>query len=254
MNSRAFVLSASLFAASLLGACGGGGGGDSGSSAPPAPAASPVAGAWQGTSAQGNVLDAIVLDDGAAWVVELTPGMRPVVQMRANLQAGEGRLASNDLVYVDYNTPLAGRGALQGSYVQHSSITATMQLQGASATNTFAPVPASTYDYSRPASLNEIAGNWLAASGTRISVSATGSFVAEDGGCRVTGTASQHSSGKNVFNLSVAFGAAPCTTPGQSLTGVVVVWGTGADARLLAMAQKDAGNSILSLTAFANRQ
>lgn len=259
MSSRAFALAASFFAASLLGACGGGGGGDSGpSGTPSAPAVSPVAGAWQGTSAQGNALEAIVLDDGAAWLVELTPGsLQPVAQMRATLQASDGQLAANDVVYMDFAAQSGFRGALQGSYVQNRSITAALQLAGASSAgpSTLAPVPTATYDYSRPASLNDVVGNWLAVNGAQATVSATGSFVAVNGGCRVTGTVSPHSSGKNVFNLALAIGAAPCSTPGQSLTGVAVVWGTGANAQLLVTAQKDAGNNVYSMTnTFAKHQ
>jgi hypothetical protein len=37
-----------------------------------------------------------------------------------------------------------------------------------------------------------------------------------------SGTATPRSSGKNVMNVSVTFGAAPCALPGQTATGIAI--------------------------------
>lgn len=244
-----------LALACTLTACGGGGGGDATGGGdttprPPAPATSPMSGAWQGTDPDGGTLNALVLDDGTLWLVGVLNGI-PVVQVRASTQASAGRFQTSDVRYVDYRASQPSftfTGSLQGSYVEGGSILATLSDRGEpSRTYTLKPMPTETLNYGRAASLGDVAGAWKAPD-TQITVRADGSFeTLGRNGCRNTGTLKPHASKKNVFDLGVTYGAAPCAYPGQHLAGVAVVT---AQQTLLATALNDG----VSLTLPATRQ
>ena len=239
--------------AALLIACGGGGGGggdDAGtpSNPTPTPVASPLSGAWQGTASDGSSLNAVVLDDGQLWLVGFRGG-QPSIQVHGHTEASAGRLSSS-VRYVDYGDNLFLSGTLQGSYVAGSSISATLSAAGVqTGPHTLTPMPKATFDYDRAASLADVAGSWVAPPGTQFTVRADGSFeTLSNDGCRSSGTLKPHAR-KNVFELSLASGAAPCLAPGQRLTGVVVTYLSAGKQTLLATAFNDS----LSITLPATR-
>lgn len=242
----------SLVMVAVLTACGGGGDGDSSNPpAPPTPVANPMSGAWQGTAPDGSVLNSIVLDDGKLWLVGLLDGS-PSVQVSAIAQASAGSFRSSNVRYVDYGSGRFFSGSLQGTYVAGNSISATLSLNGAQAGSySLAPMPKATFDYDRTASLSDLAGSWISGT-TRILVGANGAVQTVDSttGCNSNGTVVPHASKKNVFDLSVTFGAAPCAFPGQKLDGIVVTWAAGGQPTLLATALSQSA----SLTLVAARQ
>lgn len=256
MRIRTSTLAVLAAAVLLTTACGGGGGG--GDSDGPASTVSPVSGAWQGTTASGSTLSALVLDDGTLWVKGSGPGAQQSL-LRATLQADSGQLNASNVLYFLQQSPttaIADRGSLQGSYQAASSMTATLTTQslGVGGPYTLTPMPASTYDYARAASLGDIAGNWLMDAGLSVTVSASGNLTGHDSvsGCGISGNAAPHPSGKNVFNLSITFGAA-CSIPNTTLTGVALTTGSGASARLLTMGLHDAGTVVYALIVTGTR-
>ena len=91
-------------------------------------------------------------------------------------------------------------------------------------TFTGTPIIGSTYDYNAAANLALITGAWtmtaLDASVINLTIAGNGAIVGSTGGCSFTGTLTPRASGKNVFNTSVTFGAAPCVLAGQTATGI----------------------------------
>jgi hypothetical protein len=60
--------------------------------------------------------------------------------------------------------------------------------------------------------------------GVSATISSTGALAASSLGCNFTGTVVPRPSGKNVFNVAVRFGQAPCELPGQDATGIAVAY------------------------------
>jgi hypothetical protein len=188
-------------------------------------------------------LNALVLEDGQLWLVGFNNGF-PVTQVHASTQASAGRLQAADVRYVDYRSGNFLRGSLQGSYAEGSSISATLSMNGTrTGPHILNPMPETTFDYNRAASLADVAGSWVA-QGTQISVRSDGTFEALNGGCLNTGTLTPHAS-KNVFTLDMTTGAAPCQSPGQRLTGVVVSFTSAGKQTLLATALNDSNSLTL---------
>jgi hypothetical protein len=86
----------------------------------------------------------------------------------------------------------------------------------------------SPYDYDTPADIATAAGHWNGTSAAGPSVSITintdGSFNMVDGQCVSTGTMKPRASGKNVFNLTIKFGDAPCAMANQTAKGVAITY------------------------------
>ena len=226
----------SLVAASALAACGGGG--DGGGAATPFP----VQGGWEGSATSGEVVQAIVLEDGALWAISgpsSGSSFYPTDLFQGTLQATGGTLSSSNLRGYDFNTNGAISGTIAGSYVAGTSMTLTATPAGSSTgigVNVTAALTAN-YDYNQPALLAAIAGSWpgffsSSESGT-VAVQSNGNFSTTTSlGCQVTGTATPRASGKNVFNVSLTFGAAPCNLPGGTGSGIAVVTRSGTTSQL----------------------
>lgn len=91
------------------------------------------------------------------------------------------------------------------------------------------PIAASLYDYNAAASLTTVSGSWTTTSLTgetiALSIATTGAFTATSSvGCRFSGTVAPRASGKNVFNVSLTFGTAPCALAGQTATGIATAY------------------------------
>ena len=64
-----------------------------------------------------------------------------------------------------------------------------------------------------------------------LTMSAGGAVAGTNLGCTFTGTALPRASGKNVFDVSVTFGAAPCALPGQTATGIAITYAVAGTAQ-----------------------
>jgi hypothetical protein len=89
------------------------------------------------------------------------------------------------------------------------------------------PIAGSLYDYNTAANLSAIAGQWAVGSslgGTlSVTVATDGTVTTSQGGCTGTGSVTTRPSGKNVFNITLTNGPAPCAAPNQTMTGIAIV-------------------------------
>jgi hypothetical protein len=117
-------------------------------------------------------------------------------------------------------------------------------------------IPGSLYNYNTPASVATIAGGWtltsIDGSPVTLDVASNGAFTASSGGCSYTGTVAPRASGKNVFSVSMTFGAAPCALAGQTATGMAVAYPLSNGQTQLVVAAVDASRSY-GAAAFGTR-
>lgn len=239
----------------LLAACGGGGGGG-GDSAPAGPTAEGVYGGTLSGSTSSE-FQMVVLEDGSYWAIYGTTSAN-VLYVRGFMQ-GSGN--SNNGTFTgnarDFGFAPAATGSVTAQY------TATPTIVGAVTTGTQVvnfnggAVADSTYVYAKPASLTDIAGSWFLGlsngEALPITVSSTGAITGtSSAGCRITATATPRASGKNIFNLTLTFGAAPCALPGQTASGIAITYPLTSGGSQLGVAVIDSTQAF-GLAGFANR-
>lgn len=214
-------LVACALGASLLAACGGGGGGND----DPAPT---LQGVWDTTlSPGGDTGGALVLEDGTLWAfsgpsTSINALYQGVVSVNAN------SLSSANLRLFATNTgQVAAVSNVSGSLAGNTfSLTGSTGAGAATVNGSRSPADAS-YNYDTAAQLGDIQGSWSGAFSTGdtgvVTVQANGSFSSTtSAGCSFTGTATPRASGKNVFNVTLTFGASPCLLPNVSGSGVAL--------------------------------
>ena len=210
-----------------LAACGGGSGDDAGS--PPPPTQGPTAeGYYSGTATDGTVtadIDMFVLEDGTYYAVFTDADSNFLAFNQGTAQQGNGSFtASNARIFAGRKRFIAEprfrdlRGAPvhcgdDGRRRRHVSFSASFDT--------------SVYNYDTPAVLADITGNWelnlVDGETAPLTISNTGAIAgASSGGCHFSGTVKPRASGKNLFDLAVTFGAAPCALPGQSTKGIML--------------------------------
>lgn len=228
---RVAGLGLTTLVAALMAACGGGGGADT-TAAPAVVVANPLVGGWAGTSTSGNTVQAIVLEDGRMWAIGgvVSSGVFYVNGLsRTTLQTSGSTLSASDFRSYSFAAGTSATGSLTGSFVAGTSLTATATLVGGAGTATInlAPAPTTSYDYNTTATLAAVAGSWPGSftndTGTLL-VAANGTFSATtSAGCRISGAFTPRASGKNVYDVTVAFGAAPCGLPNGSGAGNAII-------------------------------
>lgn len=229
MKNRIYAMALAIPA--ILSACGGGGG--SSSAAAPASTGPKAEGLYAGTTTSGYTFNALVLENDEIWALYGVPSSGTFYVYGANWAQGSSSngtyTASNAKDY--YNTGAVTTGSISASYVAGSSFNGTAIANGTSVGFTSAAPVGSTYVYAAAASLPTITGTWtgttlfgeagtmvIASNGT-LTASFTGSY---SGSCTATGTVQPRASGKNVFDVSITFGAAPCGLPGTTATGIAI--------------------------------
>ncbi|WP_367066107.1 hypothetical protein [Oryzisolibacter sp. LB2S] len=219
-----------LFAMTALAGCGGGGGGGDHN----APAAARLEGAFQGTTGNGRAVNSLTLENGDSWILYGTQ-VGNAIAVTGMVHATQG--ASDGTSYTaqtkDYwNDGQVHAGSLSGSYVLGQRFGGTITSASVTTTFTAAPVPTADYNYQTPASVSRIAGTWagsiLSGESGQISIDTGGALQGSFDGCTVTGQVQPRASGKNVFDVSVDFGPAPCELAGQRATGIAVSYGLAA--------------------------
>jgi hypothetical protein len=216
------LLAATL--AALLTACGGGGSDDG-----PPPALT-LQGVWDTTLAPGgDEGGAVVLEDGSFWAFSGDPQSSSF----DTLYQGTVSVNGNALSSANLRAYALGTGA----FVDATSVTGTLAANSFSLNATASgavtavagarsPADAS-YNFDTPAQAADIQGSWTGAfstgdSGT-VTVQANGSFSSTtSAGCSFTGTATPRASGKNVFNITLSFGPAPCLLPNTAGSGIAL--------------------------------
>ncbi len=228
-------------AALALSACGGGGAGGEGGNGginpglPGGPDDPPprLEGAWSGPfeiGAERGDTRLLVLDDGEYWALygaEVGSGFAVGGFVHGSGVSANGKFSSANARDFFGLLPVPS-GTLEANYTTQSVMGVatfpdwTMAFSGT-------PIPATSYDYEAPASLEDILGLWPMhlTDGTpvNLTVEVDGSFSGYDssnpGGprCEFTGIVAPRPAGTNVFDLRVDFGPS-CTLPNQTITGV----------------------------------
>ncbi len=255
MNNKqkaAIAAAASIVLASLV-ACGGGG-----SSAPAVTVS--AEGVYEGTltGSTSTGFQLLFLEDGTYWSLYGTPSAS-VFLVRGFVQgsgtSSNGQFTSSTAK--DFGVAPAASGSLNATYTNTYDINGT--IANPSGTVGFAgKPPASTfYVYTNAASPAAIAGAWslttLSGETLNVSIAAGGAITGTSSlGCSFTGSAVPRASGKNVFNLSLTFGAAPCALPGQTATGIALTYPLATGKNQLIVAGVDSTRTV-GTAAFGTR-
>ncbi len=223
----------------VLAACGGDGAGGKGGTGvnpgPIDPGGPPrLEGAWSGGfevgSDQGDTR-LLVLADGEFWLLygRDLPGSFEV----EGFVQGSGVSASGKFTSVNakdfFGLLPVPTGTLEASYSAEAAVGAA-KFPGLTLEFSVEPVPATSYDYGAAASLSDIVGLWemrlLDGTPVEVTIQPDGSLAGIEsstlGGprCSFIGAAVPRPDGTNVFDVELAFGAAPCTLANQVLTGM----------------------------------
>lgn len=214
------IVLAAVVAAVALSGCGGG---DDSSPA----SIGKAEGAYRGNTSGGQQFETIILDDDRFYSLygTISGEMFFVAGLaQGNGTSDNGQFTSSNIR--DFGVSPPQSGTLSATYVPATSISGTVTAAGSAATLTFAgsAIPSTEFDYSTPADLSLITGAWslrnLDGSTTTLDIASSGAMTGASSGCAFNGTISPRASGKNVFDISLTFGAAPCAQPGQVATGI----------------------------------
>ena len=220
-----------MAAALVLTACGGGGG----DSTPISTVVNASAeGFWTGPSSTGTTVQLAVLENGETWGFYTSGNILAGALYGATTSNGTAISGSGR----DFN--FVSRTVTAGTYSGSVSPKSTLSVT-TSAGIKFTGSYSSAYD--QPASLSSLAGTYsgfavtgsTAAQSTPVTISASGNITAGGAGCAATGTASPRATGKNIFDVSIAFNGSACALGSGTLTKGIAYFDTGTR-QILAMA------------------
>jgi hypothetical protein len=210
-----------LTAVLLLTACGGGG--------DDTPATSTPEGAYSGTliGSSSAEFQLLMLENNEFWTLygNSSAGIFRV----AGFVQGSGTASSSSYSssnVKDFGFSPAASATLGASYnAPAGTISGTFNNSGALTSLSGNRFPASTYNYNTAASMASVVGTWslqaLTGETVALTLAANGNFTGSTSlACNFTGSLVPRSSGKNVFNLGINFGPAPCRLPSQTATGI----------------------------------
>ncbi|RJG01806.1 hypothetical protein [Noviherbaspirillum sedimenti] len=203
-------------------------------------------GLYEGVASNGRYFNTLVLENDQFTIIygnRLNNVFTVTGLITGSGQSGNGSFSSTDLKdFPAGGIPLAG--TLSASFIPATSFNAVVNRAGQAIT--FAgTVPSSTsYVYNSLANLADIVGAWdmttLTGEPVALNIAANGSFTAASAGCGFTGTIAPRVSGRNVFNVVITFGPAPCVLASQTVSGHAVTYLLGNGQRQLIAAATDA--------------
>lgn len=221
---------AGIAAAALISACGGGGGSSTPAATTPTTSSSPIPeGSYTGTltGSKNSAFQLILLENGDMWGIY---GSRPATGFSLAGFA-QGTVVANNGSLTSSNARDFGFVPPQNASMSAIYNTTTKTIGGifpiAQSTVNFTGTAEPLYVYDQLPSIAGAAGSWQMTSVLgevfTINLAATGPFSGtSDRGCSITGGVSPRASGKNVLNLAVSFGPAPCVLAGQTLNGIAL--------------------------------
>jgi hypothetical protein len=175
----------------------------------------------------------VILDDTTFWEAYGRPLVGPLAE--SGFVEGTGTSTSTSGTFTssdarDFGLVPTAPATITATYTNTGAAAISGSIVYDSATVTFSgtsPISGTTYLYTTPALLSTILGNWTLTSNdgitTPVTIAATGTLDATDAaGCSFTGSVSPRASGKNVYNVSLTFGAAPCAVPGATMNGIAL--------------------------------
>lgn len=226
--ARNLLRCSALVSAIALFGCGGGGG-DSGTPL----ASSSAEGVYGGTltGSTSSAFQLLILENGDFWSMYGTQsstifGVAGFVQGSGS--SSNGSFTSSNTK--DFGFSPAVAASTSATYnATAKTISGTLSAGARTVTFSGGPIAGSLYDYNAAASLTTVSGSWTTTSLTgetvALNIASTGAFTATSSlGCSFSGTVAPRASGKNVFNVSLTFGAAPCALAGQTATGIAVAY------------------------------
>lgn len=196
-------------AVAALTACGGGGS----DPAPVAPAPVSVApGAYQGKTGSNADLILLALEGGEFWALyssASTGGMLHGTIGGSVVDFGYSP-AQPVVVELTQSTAAAIAGTARYSPTQVESFTAQRP---------------TGYNYDEPVTISTIQGRWTMDSSVGMlttDIGPTGAITGRDvSGCTFTGNVHPHGA-KNVYDVALSFGPAPCALPGRTASGIAL--------------------------------
>jgi hypothetical protein len=232
MTTQKLLTVGTVLLSTLIAACGGGGG-----TSAPITQVSSAQGVYQGTVSNNRQHNTMVLENDQFYTLygNIVNGVFGVVGfIQGNGKSNNGSFSSTDLRdFLSNGTVVSG--SLSASYSPNVSFNGTITEGTSTVTFTGASLQNSSYNYNTGPSLANIVGAWsltiIQCEIVALTISATGSFTATSGGCNFSGTLKPRASGKNVFDVALTFGAAPCLLAGQSTSGIALEYPVGGGKR-----------------------
>ena len=249
MTARTLAWAAAAFAAVALTACGGGE-----SASETAGAGGSPEGVYGGTltGSTSSAFRMVILENGDLWALYGTQGASTFAVSGLIQGAGawsQGNYSVAQARDFGFQPAVAGRlnGRFEGTTAK--TISGTGSFAGTTIAFSGGPIAGSLYRYDTPASLTATAGTWTltAISGEVIAlnVASDGRFSgASNTGCTLSGTLAPRPSGKNVFDMTLAFGQAPCLLAGQGASGIALVTPLATGQSQLIVAGIDAARTV----------
>lgn len=240
-------LATTIASVAALSACGGGG--DGGDSTPDFSGPSPegvYGGTWSADTT--TAAEMVILSDGSFWLLYGPLGAGGV----AGFVQGQGVWANGGFRSNEAKdfarapsvpTPLAGSFDMVAKTI---GIGVTYPDTSAGFTGS-TTIPGATYSYSTPATMATVAGTWslLLSNGetSSVNISNVGDLGGTSiGGCQFSGKLAPNAS-RNVFDISLIFGATPCELAGKSISGIALAHPLTAGGTQLLMAAVDGGRT-----------
>jgi hypothetical protein len=229
------------FVAVLFSGCGGGG-----DASTPAPTSASPEGVYSGnlTGARSPNFSLLVLENNEIWA--LSGESSANLFFVRGLLRGQGSVSGNNLSVAgarEYSETPAATYSIAATFQQGVSINGSISNNLGTIGFSGNLIDSAFYNYNLPANLSQIAGLWNATSLTgrpvSINIAGSGGFTASSDGCSFSGTLTPRSSNKNVFNMSLRFGPAPCALPNQDATGIGLTYPTSSGRRQLIIAGTD---------------
>lgn len=246
-NANTRQVLAVLASAVVLSACGGGGS-DATTSVQTSISVGKAEGIYAGTltGSTNNSFRLIVLENDEFW------GISGIISGNTfnayGLTHGQGVsnagsfTSPNAISYSGTGSPITS--TVQATYIPATNVNGVIAASSGSVSFNSTPITGSLYNYNSAATLSTISGAWntTALSGTTIalSINADGSFSGlSSDNCTLTGNVVPRPSGKNVFNVSLTFGPAPCALPGKTGSGIALAYPLSTSSNQLIVALTD---------------
>jgi len=211
----------------VLALAGCGGGGDSTANANSLSAEGVYSGNLTG-GGSGN-FQMLILENNEVWAMYGTQATNQFLVAGFVQGAGSASNGSYSSANIrDFGVNPAASGTASAAYNNSTKkISGTLFIGGKSIAFSGGPVASSLYNYDTSASVSTVSGAWsltsLAGESIALNIASNGTFSAtSNSGCTFSGTLVPRPSGKNVLNMTMTFGAAPCALPGQSATGIAL--------------------------------
>lgn len=232
MNSTRFGF-AVLAATTLMAACGGGGGGEASPTAPVVvPPVTKIEGYYEGnvvSGAQTQRFQLLALENDQFYALSGTTDAQGVLRV-VSLTEGRGASANGSFTAADArsfsNDGRVVAGTISATFVPNVSVSGTASSSTGTSTFSGTTPAAAVVAYDTPVVLSSVVGAWAGTSlygdSVNFSINASGVLSATFAGCTYSGLVAPRPSGKNVLDVTVTVGPAPCASAGERFVGVGV--------------------------------